>query len=42
VVVIGVLRSGSPTRQIAVVRRRADAANRTIDAVFQALAAAYH
>ena len=32
---------GAPTRQIAVVRRRADAANRNIDAVSQALAAAY-
>src|SRR5918993_5253672 len=33
---------GGPTRQIAVVRRRADAANRNIDAMSQALAAAYH
>ena len=32
---------GSPTRQIAVVRRRADAGNRNIDAVAGALAAAY-
>jgi DNA-binding transcriptional LysR family regulator len=32
---------GAPTRQIAVVRRRADAANRNIDAMSQALAAAY-
>jgi DNA-binding transcriptional LysR family regulator len=32
---------GGPTRQIAVVRRRADAANRNIDAVSQALVAAY-
>jgi DNA-binding transcriptional LysR family regulator len=37
---LGLGRSG-PTRQIAVVRRRADAANRNIDAVSQALAAAY-
>jgi DNA-binding transcriptional LysR family regulator len=33
---------GGPTRQIAVVRRRADAGNRNIDAVAGALAAAYH
>ena len=32
---------GGPTRQIAIVRRRADAANRNIDAMSQALAAAY-
>jgi DNA-binding transcriptional LysR family regulator len=32
---------GAPTRQIAVVRRRADAAHRNIDALSQALAAAY-
>jgi DNA-binding transcriptional LysR family regulator len=32
---------GGPTRQIAVVRRRADAGNRNIDAVAAALAAAY-
>jgi DNA-binding transcriptional LysR family regulator len=31
---------GGPTRQIAVVRRRADAVNRNIDAVSQALAVA--
>jgi DNA-binding transcriptional LysR family regulator len=31
-----------PTRQIAVVRRRAEAGNRNVDAVSQALAAAYH
>jgi DNA-binding transcriptional LysR family regulator len=33
-------RSG-PTRQIALVRRRADSGNRNIDAVFHALVAAY-
>ena len=33
---------GGPTRQIAVVRRRADAGNRNIDAVAGALATAYH
>lgn len=32
---------GGPTRQIAVVRRRSDSGNRNIDAVSQALAAAY-
>ena len=32
---------GGPTRQIAVVRRRADAGNRNIDAVFHAVVAAY-
>jgi DNA-binding transcriptional LysR family regulator len=33
---------GGPMRQIALVRRRIDAANRNIDAVSQALATAYH
>jgi DNA-binding transcriptional LysR family regulator len=33
---------GGPMRQIALVRRRTDAANRNIDAVSQALATAYH